>query len=321
LGAGGGHWAAEVGQIAARTHADPAAAGASRRLVRILLSVAVGLVAITVGLGFWRGNPAGENILAGVAAAIAAIPEEPPILLAVILGLGAYRLLRRDILVRRLNAQETLGAVDFILTDKTGTLTLNRLSVAAVRTPDGPIGRPRILGERAAKRAWQAVRTGELGRARSVMRWSTRISSRSWIRRPCSTRRRPPTGGRTRRRGAMTRRDSATSPSEHRRPCSTWCARPWSEAPDRDRRLQRLIADEADRVAACWSAKTRAPIWPTAALVFADPPAPRSPMRSQQPVRRHPVVMGPATTRLRPAIARQRTACRRCSSPAPIQRS
>ena len=72
-------------------------------------------------------------MLAGISAAIAAIPEEPPILLAVILGLGAYRLLRRGVLVRRLNAEETLGAVDLIVTDKTGTLTENRLAVARRR--------------------------------------------------------------------------------------------------------------------------------------------------------------------------------------------
>ena len=63
-------------------------------------------------------------------------------LLAVMLGLGAYRLLRRGVLVRRLNAQETLGAVDLIVTDKTGTLTAEpaRDRVGArgreVRSPD-----------------------------------------------------------------------------------------------------------------------------------------------------------------------------------------
>ncbi len=93
------------------------------RLVRILLVVAIALIVIVTGLGFARGQDAGANILAGVSAAIAAIPEEPPILLAVILGLGAYRLLRRGVLVRRLNAEETLGAIDLIVTDKTGTLT------------------------------------------------------------------------------------------------------------------------------------------------------------------------------------------------------
>ena len=131
------------------------------RLVRILLVAA--LIAITVGLGFARGQPAGANLLAGISAAIAAIPEEPPILLAVILGLGAYRLLRRGVLVRRLNAQETLGAVDLILTDKTGTLTHNRLDLIRVVTSAGPIeastGRP-VPGRGAARRGRCLARRG-----------------------------------------------------------------------------------------------------------------------------------------------------------------
>ena len=102
------------------------------RLVRLMLGVAVGLVIVTVGLGFARGNPLSDNLLAGITAAIAAVPEEPPVLLAVVLGLGAYRLLRRSVLVRRLNAEEVLGAVDLIVTDKTGTLTQNRLVVVSV---------------------------------------------------------------------------------------------------------------------------------------------------------------------------------------------
>ncbi|HSL77327.1 MAG TPA: HAD-IC family P-type ATPase, partial [Candidatus Limnocylindrales bacterium] len=112
------------------------------RLVRILLIVAVGLIVITSGLGFLRGNSLGENLLAGISSAIAAIPEEPPVLLAVILGLGAYRLLRRGVLVRRLSAEETLGAVDLIITDKTGTLTANRLAVRDVLTPAGSVTDP-----------------------------------------------------------------------------------------------------------------------------------------------------------------------------------
>lgn len=130
------------------------------RLVRILLVVAVGLIVVTAGLGFLRGNSLGANVLAGISAAIAAIPEEPPVLLAVILGLGAYRLLRRGVLVRRLSAEETLGAVDLIITDKTGTLTANRLGVRELLTPAGPITEPTAradvlaLAVRAEEDAW-----------------------------------------------------------------------------------------------------------------------------------------------------------------------
>jgi Ca2+-transporting ATPase len=116
------------------------------RLVRILLGVAISLIVIVTGLGFARGQEIGANLLAGISAAIASIPEEPPILLAVILGLGAYRLLRRGVLVRRLNAEETLGAIDLIVTDKTGTLTQNRLDVASVTSLDGSVDGAERLG-------------------------------------------------------------------------------------------------------------------------------------------------------------------------------
>jgi Ca2+-transporting ATPase len=144
------------------------------RLIRILLVVAIGLIVVTMGLGLIRGATLGAAVLAGISAAIAAIPEEPPVLLAVILGLGAYRLLRRGVLVRRLNAQETLGAVDLIVTDKTGTLTENRLSLETILTLAGPVddaGRRQELVQeslRAEEDAWgsgEGIRSGSFTRA------------------------------------------------------------------------------------------------------------------------------------------------------------
>lgn len=138
------------------------------RLVRILLGVALGLIATVVAFGFARGESVGATLLAGISAAIAAIPEEPPILLAVILGLGAYRLLKRGVLVRRLNAEEALGSVDLIVTDKTGTLTQNRLAVAEVRTLRAVLGgraRARVLAQ--AVLADEAVWREEAGRVGS----------------------------------------------------------------------------------------------------------------------------------------------------------
>jgi P-type Ca2+ transporter type 2C len=144
------------------------------RLVRILLVVAVALIIFTSGIGFLRGHALGENVLAGISSAIAAIPEEPPVLLAVILGLGAFRLLKRGVLVRRLNAEETLGAVDLIVTDKTGTLTQNRLLVSSVRTPEGLVDdaslRRQLLEEalRAEEDAWPAEGTAPASFTRAL---------------------------------------------------------------------------------------------------------------------------------------------------------
>jgi Ca2+-transporting ATPase len=130
------------------------------RLVWILLVVALSLIALVTVLGIARQEEPGATLLAAISVTIAAIPEEPPILVAVVLGLGAYRLLRRGVLVRRLNAQESLGAIDLIITDKTGTLTRNRLDVDGVwdgaGAVDGPDAQAIILADalRAEDDAW-----------------------------------------------------------------------------------------------------------------------------------------------------------------------
>nr|WP_269432438.1 cation-transporting P-type ATPase [Paenibacillus sp. VKM B-2647] len=97
----------------------------SKSLVWIALGASA-LVAIALriqGAG-WR-----ETVLAGLTLAFATIPEELPILIAMVLGLGAYRLSKQQAIVRRLRTAEILGSVTVIATDKTGTLTENQMVV------------------------------------------------------------------------------------------------------------------------------------------------------------------------------------------------
>lgn len=99
-------------------------------LARLLLWAALGVSIVIPLIGLAFGQPPLEMLLTGLSLAFATIPEELPILIVVVLALGSLRLARRGAIVRRLIAAETLGAVTVICIDKTGTLTLNRMSLA-----------------------------------------------------------------------------------------------------------------------------------------------------------------------------------------------
>ena len=73
-------------------------------------------------------------MLSGITLAIAMVPEEFPMVLAIFMAVGAWRLAQNNVLVRRAAAVETLGAINFLCVDKTGTLTENRMTVAAIWT-------------------------------------------------------------------------------------------------------------------------------------------------------------------------------------------
>lgn len=108
-----------------------------RRLVG-MLSIVAGVSCIAVvGLELARGARLENALIAGVSLAMAAIPEEFPIVYTLYLGLGAWRLARDHALVRRLAGVETLGAASVICVDKTGTLTLGTVEVAEVWTAPG----------------------------------------------------------------------------------------------------------------------------------------------------------------------------------------
>ena len=95
-----------------------------------LVWLAIGFSALTPALGLLLAHqPLKPMLLTGLSLAFATIPEEMPIIITMVLALGAYRLSKKRVIVKRLKAVEALGAVTVIATDKTGTLTENRVEV------------------------------------------------------------------------------------------------------------------------------------------------------------------------------------------------
>ncbi|MFN4135202.1 MAG: cation-translocating P-type ATPase [Novosphingobium sp.] len=109
----------------------------TRRLV--LWFAAAGAAAsalVTLLYGLFRGGWL-EAALAGIALGMSMLPEEFPVVLTIFMAMGAMRMSRNRVLTRRAAAIETLGATTVLCTDKTGTLTQNRMQVAEARLPDG----------------------------------------------------------------------------------------------------------------------------------------------------------------------------------------
>ncbi len=107
--------------------------GETGRMVKHLAFIGLGLCAVViVAYGITRGNTPEswvQGVLAGIAMAMSVLPEEFPVILTIFLALGAWRISRSNVLTRRMPAIETLGAATVLCTDKTGTLTLNRMTV------------------------------------------------------------------------------------------------------------------------------------------------------------------------------------------------
>jgi Ca2+-transporting ATPase len=135
----------EIGRIGASLRAvEPERAPLQRevrRLVRLFgaLGATVSLLVILL-YGLLRTGWL-EAALAGIAVGMAMLPEEFPVVLAVFMAMGAWRISSARVLTRRADAIEALGATTVLCTDKTGTLTQNRMSVARIVLPAGAVWR------------------------------------------------------------------------------------------------------------------------------------------------------------------------------------
>jgi len=134
----------KIGQSLSTLETEPPRLQAqTRQLVRVfgMVGGAVSVLAVVL-YGTLRGGWL-DAVLAGIALGMSMLPEEFPVVLTVFMAMGAWRISRARVLTRRAAAIESLGSATVLCTDKTGTLTENRMSIAELRLKSAEVFRPR----------------------------------------------------------------------------------------------------------------------------------------------------------------------------------
>jgi len=128
--------ASQLGRIAAQISAEPVSETPLQRRLGVFGTrlgwVALALAALLFAIGLLRQLPVRELVFVATAAAVSFVPEGLPAVLTVVLAVGVQRMARRNALIRRLPAVETLGSATVICSDKTGTLTRNEMVACAL---------------------------------------------------------------------------------------------------------------------------------------------------------------------------------------------
>ncbi len=129
----------ELGNIAGMLDKAESVTPLQKRLTqfsRRLTVIIIGLCVVFFAVGYWQGGDLSQMLLTAISLAVAAIPEALPAVVTISLALGARRLMKQNVLIRKLYAVETLGSVTYICTDKTGTLTKNEMIVQEIWVQD-----------------------------------------------------------------------------------------------------------------------------------------------------------------------------------------
>jgi Ca2+-transporting ATPase len=146
----------EVGRLAEALEQPEPPPPLARRLERFTRQYGLALLALLAvfaGLETRRGAAPGDIVLLAIALTVSAVPEGLPVAMTVVLSIATHRMAQRHVVVRRLPAVEGLGACTVIATDKTGTLTLNRMSVERVWVAGAGEGGPEEEGAQGLLRA------------------------------------------------------------------------------------------------------------------------------------------------------------------------